>query len=319
MHVKSLCGPVGLALVVVLSGCARVSDGTSSSTVAAPQGTSTTSATSVALPDVTSRQRISDGFGTTVLVDAQPVADGRSAMDVLRASTPVETAYGGGFVSGMYGRVSGTSPRRDWMYFVNGVSPGVGAGDYTVRPGDRIWWDFRHYDDATPTLPVAVGSWPEPFVHGYPTTPATVRADAPLGAVLVSHGVRVGTRASSWRVIVGANADLVGRDQTWRRAMADPAAAGLSVRIDRGTISVMSVDGGRMRAVAGAGALAAMVLSNGSPEQGGVVFAVAGVDRSAAVAAARAIAAHPQVLDGRMAVVFDRAGRPLASAGRAAP
>jgi hypothetical protein len=168
-------------------------------------------------------------------------------------------------------------------------------------------------------VPVAVGSWPEPFVHGYPATPTVVQADAPLGAVLVSHGVRVAARASAWRVIVGANADLVGRDQAWRRAMADPAAAGLSVRIDGGTISAMGVDGGRMRVVAGAGALAAMVLSKGSPEQGGVVFAVAGVDRSAAVAAARAIAAHPEVLDGRMAVVFDHAGRPLASAGRAAP
>ena len=261
MHVKSLCGSVGLALVVVLSGCARVSDSTSSGTVSVPQGTATTSATSVVLPDATPRQRISAGFGATVLVDAQPVAAGRSAMDVLRASTPVETAYGGGFVAGMYGRVSATSPRRDWMYFVNGVSPGVGAGDYTVRPGDRIWWDFRQYDDATPTVPVAVGSWPEPFVHGYPATPTVVQADAPLGAVLVSHGVRVAARASAWRVIVGANADLVGRDQAWRRAMADPAAAGLSVRIDGGTISAMGVDGGRMRVVAGAGALAAMVLS----------------------------------------------------------
>jgi len=314
VHVKSLCGSVGLALVMVLSGCARVSDGTQNRSVPDSQPTPST-----ALADATPRQRISAGFGTTTLVEAQPVVAGRSAMNVLRASTPVETAYGGGFVSGMYGRVSSTKPRSDWMYFVNGVAPGVGAGDYTVRPGDRIWWDFRRWDDSTPTLPVVVGSWPEPFIHGYPTTPTSVQADAPLAAVLASHGVHVTSRPSSWRVIVGANADLVARDDAWRRAMADPAAAGLPVRFAHGTFSVMGVDGGPMRAIPGAGALAAMVLSTGSPEQGGVVFAVSGVDRRAAVAAAARIAAHPDVLIGRVAVVFDRSGRPLAAAGRAAP
>ena len=319
MHVKSVCGSIGLMMVMILGGCARVSDGTSRSTTSVSPGSTATVAGPVALPESEPRQRISEGYGATVLVDDQPVAPGRSAMDVLRASTPVETAYGGGFVAGMYGRVSSTKPRRDWMYFVNGVSPGVGAADYTVRPGDRIWWDFRRWDDTTPTLPVIVGSWPEPFVHGYPAAPASVQADAPLDAVLSRQGVRVSSRPSSWRVIVGANADLVARDAAWRRALADPTAAGLPVRIDGGAISVMAVDGGRMRPVAGAGAVAAMVLSNAGPEQGGVVFVVAGVDRSAAIAAARAIAAGPALLAGQVAVVFDRTGRPLASAGHAAP
>lgn len=43
-----------------------------------------------------------------------------------------------------------------------------------------------------------------------------------------------------------------------------------------------------------------MVLSNAGPEQGGVVFVVAGVDRSAAIAAARAIAAGPALLAGQL-------------------
>ena len=36
----------------------------------------------------------------------------------------------------------------------------------TLHPGDREWWDRRYWKDLVQT-PVAIGAWPEPFVHGY--------------------------------------------------------------------------------------------------------------------------------------------------------
>lgn len=304
-----------VAFVVAASGCAHVSDGPGTGSSTSTQ----TSGAPTSLPASAARQRISEGFGAQILVDEQRVRDGVPALDALRATTPVETAFGGGFVAGMYGRHSSQSPKRDWMYFVNGVAPGVGAGDYTVRPGDRIWWDFRTWGDETPLLPAVVGSWPEPFVHGYPSGVATVQVDEPLRTALVNMGVTVSTAASSWRVIVGANDDLIARDPAWRAAMADPDGAGLAVRFVAGHVERLDVDARHMVRVTAGRAIAAMVLSKSSAEQGGVVFAVAGLDRASAAAAAATIATHPQVLAGRIAVVFDGAGMPVASAGRGAP
>ena len=48
---------------------------------------------------------------------------------------------------------------------MNGVESPVGAAEYEVEDGDRIWWDHRDWSTAM-RVPAVVGSWPEPFLHG---------------------------------------------------------------------------------------------------------------------------------------------------------
>jgi hypothetical protein len=260
------------------------------------------------------RLLVTRDFGAETLYDRQ-AADGGSVLDALRGVAKVETGYGGGFINAIDDVRSDTGGKRDWFFYVNGVSPGRGADQQPLRAGDVAWWDYRPWAGLLDAWAV-VGSWPEPFVHGYPSAPAVVDADAPLDEPLRRAGATVGTSASSWRVRVGSDAALRARDPAWRRAMADPAAAGLTVRIRDGQVFVLGADGATLRPVDAARAIAAAVPTGATPEAGGVLFAVAGLDAGAARAAAERIARDPGVLRGRFAVAFDGAGEPVAAGGR---
>src|SRR5207245_447023 len=93
-------------------------------------------------------------------------APGPSALDALRRVAHVGTSYGGRFVESVNGLSGDRSASDDWLYFVNGIAPDVGAADMRLHPGDQEWWDRRYWRDLVQT-PVAIGAWPEPFVHGY--------------------------------------------------------------------------------------------------------------------------------------------------------
>ncbi len=280
------------AVAYLTAGCNRVSDRATGS----------------------AHQLVTQGFGGRTLHDGA-AADRGSVLNALRATSTVETAYGGGFVNAIDGLKSDRAGRRDWFYFVNGVSPGRGADQQRLGAGDTVWWDYHPWGGLTDGGPV-VGSWPEPFVHGYPTRPDTVTADAPLDAALRTAGATVGTQPSRWRVRVGADPTLRADDPAWRRAMADPAAAGLTVRIDGARIRTLRADGTTLSDVPGGRAIAAAVLTGATAEDGGVLLAVAGLDADAARRAAQRIARDPAVLRGRFAVVFDGAGNPIAAGGR---
>jgi hypothetical protein len=257
---------------------------------------------------------VTEGFGARTLHEGA-AADGRSVLDALRATSDVETAFGGGFVNAIDGLRSDRAGQRDWFYFVNGVSPGRGADQRRLAAGDTVWWDYHPWGGLADGGPV-VGSWPEPFVHGYPSRPGTVTADAPLDAALRTAGATVGTQPSRWRVRVGTDAALRDTDAAWRRAMVDPAAAGLTVRIDANRIRALGADGTTLTDVPGGRAIAAAVLTGASADDGGVLLAVAGLDADAARRAAQRIARDPAVLRGRFAVVFDGVGNPIAAGGR---
>ena len=49
---------------------------------------------------------------------------------------------------------------------MNGVESPIGSAEYDPSGGDRIWWDYRDWTAAM-RVPTVVGSWPEPFVHGF--------------------------------------------------------------------------------------------------------------------------------------------------------
>ncbi|HKI91789.1 MAG TPA: DUF4430 domain-containing protein [Gaiellaceae bacterium] len=104
--------------------------------------------------------------GHTVLLAAQ-VPAGETAMQALERSATVSTRYGGRFVQSVNGLAGSISSEHDWFYFVNGIEGTSGAVEYRLRPGDVEWWDYRDWGTAGETVPVVVGAFPEPFLHGF--------------------------------------------------------------------------------------------------------------------------------------------------------
>ena len=94
------------------------------------------------------------------------VAAGLTAMQALQQAAKVQTRYGGRFVQSIDGVSGSLSKRHDWFYFVNGYEADRGAADYRLRAGDVEWWDYRDWTHAL-HVPVVVGAFPEPFLHGY--------------------------------------------------------------------------------------------------------------------------------------------------------
>ncbi len=91
-----------------------------------------------------------------------------TAMRMLDRNTQISTRYGGGFVQSVNG-VSGEARggrQYDWFFFVDGVEAPVGAADYPLHGGYRVWWDYRDWTAAM-RVPAVVGAFPEPFLHGY--------------------------------------------------------------------------------------------------------------------------------------------------------
>jgi len=230
------------------------------------------------------------------------VPGSQTVMRLLERSFRVSTRYGGGFVESING-LSGTSSRRDWFYYVNGIEASLGAAGTGVNKGDRIWWDLHDWS-ATDSIPAVVGSFPEPFVHGidgrrYPTTlecasdtsSACQRVTSELDAI----GVKVASQApgaggsgtDSLAVVVG----------TWRDIQSEfaaslieqgPGSSGIYARFggsDGSTLELLNPHGQVVRTLgAGAGLIAATANSSTAP-----VWIVTGTDAAGVSAAADAL------------------------------
>lgn len=109
-------------------------------------------------------------YGAERLVEATVTdpAESETVVRFLDREAEIETEYGGNFVSSINGVANEVVAGRshDWFYYVNGYWWPVGAGEATIHPGDRVWWDHRDWSEAY-RVPAVVGSWPEPFLHGY--------------------------------------------------------------------------------------------------------------------------------------------------------
>jgi hypothetical protein len=103
--------------------------------------------------------------GAHVILVTRVVA-GQTAIRALERAVSVKTTYGGRYVQAIRGISGSLSAGRDWFYFVNGIAPDRGAADYVLHPGDVEWWDYRSWK-GKPDVPVVVGAFPEPFVHGF--------------------------------------------------------------------------------------------------------------------------------------------------------
>ncbi|HTZ05202.1 MAG TPA: DUF4430 domain-containing protein [Gaiellaceae bacterium] len=113
------------------------------------------------------------------LLLVRTVPAGETAMQALARSTKLSTRYGGRFVESIDGLAGSAGARHDWFYFVNGIEADRGAAEYVLHPGDVEWWDYRDWGRVGESVPVVVGAFPEPFVHGYA---GTVRPAVVVGA-----------------------------------------------------------------------------------------------------------------------------------------
>lgn len=161
-----------------------------------------------------------------------------TVMRVLEGEVDVETRYGGGFVRAIDGVAEGhrDGDPYDWFFYVDGEEAAIGAAEYPVEGGERIWWDYRNWA-AVNHIPAVVGSWPAPFSDGiggkrYPVAVECAdeqsRGCEATRAALEREGVRVakGVPEKAPRVLVGPWR-LVRRDPTARLIEAGPAESGV--------------------------------------------------------------------------------------------
>jgi hypothetical protein len=134
------------------------------------------------------------------------VPAGLTAMQGLERVAHVQTRYAGRFVQGIDGISGSLTRQHDWFYFVNGYESDRSAAEYRLHPGDVEWWDYRSWRHAM-HVPVVVGAFPEPFLHGWDghsrqtvvvAPPAFVAAARRIARAVHGHvlladgGVRVG-------------------------------------------------------------------------------------------------------------------------------
>jgi hypothetical protein len=247
-------------------------------------------------------------------VAAGRAAPGQSALDALRRTAQVDTAYGGRFVEAIDGVHGDRSGGWDWLYFINGVEADRGAADYRLRPGDREWWDYRYWNDLI-HVPVAIGAWPEPFVHGFDGhRPAGVAVtglacSADIAGTLRAAGAHLTDGPSPFTVRVetfGQAASALGPDERQGR--------GLTVYLDGGRVMVYRTPGGPRPEPNAHAVIAAY--QPGEATGRSAMLIVAGDIPRAACAAARTLAEHPGTVASTYAVALDGAGRIVAAGGR---
>jgi hypothetical protein len=229
-------------------------------------------------------------------------------MRLLERHVKVSLKYGGGFVQAIDGQ-SGTSNRRDWFYYVNGIQASKGAASTSVNKGDRIWWDLHDWA-ATDTIPAVVGSFPEPFLHGsggrrFPTvlqcasdvSAACKRVSDELGSLgvpLATQQIGTGSGTDSLGVVVG----------TWRDVRPEivasllqqgPSASGVYAKFTAGgsALTLLDPHGNKARTLgAGAGLIAATAQGSDVPTWLITGTNVAGVNAAASQVKPAALRDH---------------------------
>jgi len=114
-------------------------------------------------------------FGKKIFVDETvSIGENTTALDALQQVAEVKTKYGGGFVSAINGISSEyegvKSKKKDWFFYINGMSANTGAGEYILQDGDIEYWDLRDWSFRQ-FVPAIIGDFPEPFLHGYKGVP----------------------------------------------------------------------------------------------------------------------------------------------------
>jgi hypothetical protein len=247
--------------------------------------------------------RVTREFGTVPMVDAtlEDPTESDTVIRFLDENADIESSYGDNFVDSIDGYSGSTAGggMEDWFFFVNGYYSDIGSGETKILPGDRIWWDYRYWSAAY-RVPAVVGSWPEPFLHGYRgRRPDTVvecidaeRACADAVVALKGAGVdfrldgprRPAEHPDELRVLVGTWEALKG-DAAVSQLEKGPGASGVYASFERcgaSTGLVVDDDHGRpARRLADGGLVAAVREGEDQP-----TWVVTGTDADAVTAAA---------------------------------
>ena len=111
---------------------------------------------------------VSSRFAQKVFLDKTiSLEPNTSALEALKSVANVDTRHGGGFVQDINGlRSQYGGGNSDWFLYVNGIQTKTGGAGYILAPADIQQWDFHNWGFHTFT-PAIIGSFPEPFLHGY--------------------------------------------------------------------------------------------------------------------------------------------------------
>jgi len=123
------------------------------------------------------------------VVFAGTVPAGLNGIQVVERKLKVTTRYGGRYVQSIGGVSGSLSGQHDWFYFVDGIEGDRSAAEVTVHPGAIVWWDYRHWTQATMEIPAVVGAFPEPFLHHGTTTVSAPNAAVARAIAREVHGV----------------------------------------------------------------------------------------------------------------------------------
>lgn len=242
-------------------------------------------------------------WGTVAIADGAGTPG--SVVSATRGVTKIATTYGGRYVSSIGGKAGDGT--RDWIFWINGIEASVGAADVKVSAQDSVWWDLHRWPGRV-HVPAVIASWPMPLTRGITGQSPPVTADAPLSTALRKAGANVTLPAatSGPRALVGGGAVLLKRDPTWRAAVANPTAAGLTAWIDRkGHVRVWDAQAQKARLVPNAVAVI-VATTDGFSASDPPVVVVAGITPETALAAAQYLVQHPEITHHTTALCLGR-------------
>ena len=199
---------------------------------------------------------VTSEYGAVPVLHASVEAkESDTVMRVLEGQADISTRYGGGYVQSIDGveeSERGGDP-YDWFFYVDGVESPIGAAEYDLAGGERIWWDYRNWG-TTNHVPAVVGSWPAPFSDGiggeqYPVVVECEgggRACDEVRVALGREGAKVasGKPEKALRILVGPWGQ-VREDPAARLIEAGPAESGVFANFQRGVRPLSSI--GRQR------------------------------------------------------------------------
>jgi len=242
-------------------------------------------------------------WGTVAIADGAGTPG--SVVSATRGVTKIATTYGGRYVSSIGGKAGDGT--RDWIFWINGIEASVGAADVKVSAQDSVWWDLHRWPGRV-HVPAVIASWPMPLTRGITGQSSPVTADAPLSTALRKAGANVTLPAatSGPRALVGGGALLLKRDPTWRAAVTNPTAAGLTAWIDRkGHVRVWDAQAQKARLVPNAVAVI-VATTDGFSASDPPVVVVAGITPETAIAAAQYLVQHPEITHHTTALCLGR-------------
>jgi Domain of unknown function (DUF4430) len=238
-----------------------------------------------------------DYGGKVMLEKTDSIRESDTVMRVLDRNVDLTTRFGGGFVQSIDGLSSMQSGGRssDWFFYVNGIESPIGSAQYDPSGGDRIWWDYRDWTAAM-RVPAVVGSWPEPFLHGFQgnrwRTWIACRAAASVCGLVAQQLSAAGVSISN------ASTDAIQVEiGTWQRIRGapdvaslatDPASSGVFARfvgVQTPVLELLNEQGQPAGSIGkGGGLIAALRPGDGPP-----TWVVTGTDAKGVAAAANLV------------------------------